>query len=160
MTVLNVDKDFDTLTLTLTAEFEATVEQVWELWEDPRKLEKWWGPPQYPATFEAFDLTPGGDVTYYMTGPEGERYHGYWKVMAVNPPKSLEWDDGFANPDGSHNNEMPTTRGTVELAEADGRTRMTIRSTTPSRENLETLISMGMIEGLTAAVGQMDALLR
>jgi uncharacterized protein YndB with AHSA1/START domain len=156
VTVLDVDKDFDALTLTLTAEFEATIEQVWELWEDPRKLEKWWGPPQYPATFEAFDLTPGGDITYYMTGPEGERYHSYMKVTAVNPPKSLEWIDGFAH---SHNDEMPTTRATVELVEADGRTRMTIRSTTPSRENLDTLISMGMIEGLTAAVGQMDALL-
>ena len=159
MTVLNVDKDLDTLTLTLTAEFEATAEQVWELWHDPRKLEKWWGPPEYPATFEAFDLAPGGDVTYFMTGPEGERYHGYWKVTAVNPPKSLEFADGFANADGSHHEQMPTTKGQVELSEVDGRTRMTITSTTSSREQLETLVSMGMVEGLTAAVGQMDALL-
>lgn len=159
MTVLNVDKDFDTLSLTLTAEFDATVEQVWELWKDPRKLEKWWGPPGYPATFESFDLEPGGDVTYFMTGPDGQKFHGYWKVTAVNPPKSLAFDDGFANADGSHNDQMPTTSGMVELSEADGRTRMTISSTTTSREHLETLISMGMIEGLTAAVGQMDSLL-
>jgi len=159
VTVLNVDKDFDTLSLTLTAEFDATVEQVWELWKDPRKLEKWWGPPGYPATFESFDLEPGGDVTYFMTGPDGQKFHGYWKVTAVNPPKSLAFDDGFANADGSHNDQMPTTSGMVELSEADGRTRMTISSTTTSREHLETLISMGMIEGLTAAVGQMDSLL-
>jgi uncharacterized protein YndB with AHSA1/START domain len=159
VTVLNVDKDFDTLSLTLTAEFAATAEQVWELWQDPRKLEKWWGPPQYPATFESFDLAPGGDVTYFMTGPEGERYHGYWKVTAVNPPTSLAFDDGFANADGSHNERMPTTKGLVEIVEDEGRTRMTITSTTSNREHLQTLISMGMIEGLTAAVGQMDALL-
>ena len=98
-------------------------------------------------------------MTYFMTGPDGQKFHGYWKVTAVNPPKSLAFDDGFANADGSHNDQMPTTSGMVELSEADGRTRMTISSTTTSREHLETLISMGMIEGLTAAVGQMDSLL-
>jgi uncharacterized protein YndB with AHSA1/START domain len=159
MTVLKVDKDLDTFSLTLTAEFAASVEQVWELWQDPRKLEKWWGPPQYPATFETFDLTPGGDVTYFMTGPEGERYHGYWSVTEVDPPKLLTFDDGFAHADGTHNSNMPTSSGRVDLVETDSGTLMTIRSTTESREHLETLISMGMIEGITAAVGQMDALL-
>lgn len=159
MTVLNVDKDLDALSLTLTAEFTATIEQVWDLWQDPRKLEKWWGPPDYPATFEAFELASAGDVTYFMTSPEGEKIHGYWTVTAVNPPKSLAFDDGFANADGSHNDQMPTTEGLVELSQVDGRTRMTIRWTTSSREHLETLLAMGMVEGLTAAVGQMDALL-
>ena len=39
------------LTLTITAEFNAPVTRVWELWENPRLLERWWGPPTYPATF-------------------------------------------------------------------------------------------------------------
>ena len=51
MTVTSVRTDPDTLTLTLTAEFEASPERVWNLWSDPRKLERWWGPPTYPATF-------------------------------------------------------------------------------------------------------------
>ena len=51
MTVTAVRKDPDALTMTLTAEFEASPERVWELWADPRQLERWWGPPTYPATF-------------------------------------------------------------------------------------------------------------
>ena len=43
MTVTNVDKDLDARTLTITAEFDAPLERVWELWADPRKLERWWG---------------------------------------------------------------------------------------------------------------------
>jgi uncharacterized protein YndB with AHSA1/START domain len=159
MTVLSVDKDFETLTLTLTAEFEAPIEHVWELWEDPRKLERWWGPPQYPATFETYEFNPGGDVVYFMTSPEGEKYHSYWTFTAINPPKSLEFNDGFSHPDGTPNTEMPTTTAVVELFEHDGKTRMVMRSTTGSREHMDTLISMGMIEGLKGAVGQMDALL-
>ncbi|MFL6180212.1 MAG: SRPBCC domain-containing protein [Actinomycetes bacterium] len=159
MSVLGVDKDFESLTLTLTAEFDAPIDRVWNLWEDPRKLERWWGPPHYPATFETYEFRAHGNVTYYMTGPDGERYHSYWTFTSINPPKSLEFNDGFAHEDGTHNTDMPTTTAVMELSEQDGRTRMVMRSTTGSREHLDTLIKMGMIEGLTGAVGQMDALL-
>ena len=70
MTVTAVRKDPDALTMTLTAEFDASPERVWELWADPRQLERWWGPPTYPATFTAHDLAPGSRVEYHMTGPE------------------------------------------------------------------------------------------
>ena len=89
MTVVSVDRDFDELTLVLVAEFEAPVERVWQLWADPRQLERWWGPPTYPATMEEHDLKPGGTVTYYMTSPEGERHRGWWLSTAVDPPASL-----------------------------------------------------------------------
>ena len=71
MTVTDVRKDPDALTLTITSVFDAAVDRVWQLWADPRRLERWWGPPTYPATFVDHDLTPGGRVTYFMTGPEG-----------------------------------------------------------------------------------------
>ena len=45
MTVTAVRKDPEALTMTLTAEFDASPERVWELWADPRQLERWWGPP-------------------------------------------------------------------------------------------------------------------
>jgi uncharacterized protein YndB with AHSA1/START domain len=159
MSVTSVEKDFENLTLTLVAEFDAPAERVWELWADPRKLERWWGPPSHPATVEDHDLTSGGDVTYYMTGPDGERYRGWWRVTSVNPPKSLEFTDGFADADGRPAADMPTTMVQMQLSEHDGGTRMEIRSVFDSKEQMEQLVSMGMVEGLQQAVGQMDALL-
>jgi hypothetical protein len=50
MTVMAVQKDPQNLTMTLTAEFDAPPMRVWQLWSDPRQLERWWGPPTYPAT--------------------------------------------------------------------------------------------------------------
>ena len=51
--------------------------RVWQLWADPRLLERWWGPPGFPATFEHHDLTPGGTITYFMSGPDGgDRFDG------------------------------------------------------------------------------------
>jgi uncharacterized protein YndB with AHSA1/START domain len=159
MSVTSVDKDFDRLTLTLIADLDATIARVWQLWADPRQLERWWGPPTYPATFEEHELTPGGTVTYFMTGPEGEKYRGWWRVTSVDPPRSLEFTDGFADEGGTPIPDMPTTTVRMQLTEHDGGTRMELRSTFASREEMERLDGMGMTEGLRLAVGQMDALL-
>lgn len=159
MSVTSVDKDFDSLTLTLVADFDAPAERVWQLWADPRQMERWWGPPTYPAIVEQHDLTPGGAVTYFMTSPEGEKYRGWWRVTSVNPPKSLEFTDGFANQDGTPNAEMPTTTVRMQLTERDRGTRMELRSVFNSREEMEQLVNMGAVEGLQQSVGQMDALL-
>jgi len=159
MSVTSVDKNLDSLTITLVADFDAPIERVWQLWADPRKLERWWGPPSYPATVEKYDLTPSGDVTYVMTGPDGDQPRGWWRVTSVNPPKSLEFTDGFANEDGTPNADMPITRVHMQLTEHDGGTRMELRSVFESREQMEQLVSMGVVEGLQQAVGQMDALL-
>jgi len=159
MSVTSVDKDFDHLTLTLVADFGAPLERVWQLWADPRQLERWWGPPSHPATVEQHDLTPGGDVTYFMTDPQGEQYRGWWRVTSVNPPRSLEFTDGFTDQDGAPLADMPITTTRMELTEHDGGTRMQLRSVFDSREQMDQLLSMGAAEGLQQAVGQMDALL-
>jgi uncharacterized protein YndB with AHSA1/START domain len=159
MTVTSTDKDFDNLTITLVADFEAPIERVWDLWADPRKLERWWGPPTYPATFEKHDLSPGGEVTYFMTGPEGDTHRGWWRVTSVDPPTSLEFTDGFADDEGEPKEDMPITAVQIQLADHDGGTRMEIRSSFDSREQMQELVDMGAVEGLQQSVGQMDALL-
>jgi uncharacterized protein YndB with AHSA1/START domain len=159
MSVTSVDKDFDNLTLTLVADFDAPIERVWQLWADPRLLERWWGPPTYPATMEQHDLTPGAEVTYYMTGPDGQKHRGWWRVTSVDPPRSLEFTDGFADQDGTPIDDMPISTVHMQLTEHDGRTRMELRSTFESREQMQQLIDMGTAEGQQQAVGQMDALL-
>ena len=160
MTVTAVRKNADALTMTIDAEFEASPERVWQLWADPRQLERWWGPPTYPATFTRHDLTPGSRVEYHMTGPEGDQPRGYWEVVEVDPPRSLVFRDGFANEDGTPNDDLPVTTARVMIQEIrDGRTRMTIESVFPSSEAMEQILAMGAEEGLTQAIGQIDAIL-
>ena len=160
MTVTAVQKDTDKLTLDLTAEFDATPERVWQLWADPRQLERWWGPPTYPATFTEHDLQPGSRVQYHMTGPNGEQPRGWWEITEVDPPRSLSFRDGFANADGTPNPDFPEVNVHVAIEEIGaGRTRMSIQSRYPTPAAMEQLVAMGMVEGLTEAVGQIDAIL-
>jgi uncharacterized protein YndB with AHSA1/START domain len=160
MTVTAVRKDPEALTMTLDAEFDASADRVWQLWADPRQLERWWGPPTYPATFTKHDLAPGSRVEYHMTGPEGDQPKGYWDVVEADAPRRLVYRDGFRNDDGSPNTDFAITEGEVTIEEVgNGRTRMSIKSTYPSTEAMEQYLAMGMEQGLTEAVGQIDAIL-
>ncbi len=160
MPVISVVKDAQARTLTVTARFDAPIGRVWQVWSDPRQLERWWGPPTYPATVTEHNLAPGGTVAYSMTGPEGDRHRGWWRVRAVDPPRTLEFEDGFADADGKPSPDTPTAMIRVVLSElAGGATQMTITTAWASVEAMEQMLAMGMEAGMTAAVGQIDALL-
>ena len=159
MTIVSVEKDLDDLSLTIVAEFDAPVERVWQLWADPRQLERWWGPPSHPATVEKHDLAAGGEVTYVMTGPAGEQSRGWWRVTSVNAPRSLEFTDGYANQDGTPNAATPTTAVQVRLTEQEGGTRMWLRFTFDSSEHMQRLERGGAFEVFPQSVAQMDAVL-
>ncbi len=60
MTVTSVRKDPEALTMTFTAELDATVERVWQVWADPRQLERWWGPATRPPSSTTTSSPAGG----------------------------------------------------------------------------------------------------
>ncbi len=155
MTVIALDRDPVALTLTIVAEFDAPAERVWQVWADPRQLERWWGPPTYPATVVDHDLTAGGRVTYYMTGPDGEKLHGWWHIISVDPPHSLEFEDGCGPP----NEELPTYSVGVRLIETPEKTTMTLTCRFASIADMEQLLATGKEEGMRLAVGQIDGIL-
>jgi len=163
MAVVRSHKDVETLTMTTVAEFDASVERVWQLWLDPRQLERWWGPPTWPATFEEHELTVGAQSRYYMTGPEGEKARGWWTITAVDAPRRLELDDGFADenwePAPGAPVHMTITIEPLMVGSAPAGTRMTILSKFADLEQLEQMVAMGMEEGLSQAIGQIDTLL-
>lgn len=63
MPVTTITKDLDTRSLVITASFAAPVERVWQIYADPRQLERIWGPPTYPATVTEHSLTPAAAST-------------------------------------------------------------------------------------------------
>ena len=158
MPVLDVVQDPDALTITLTARFAAPVERVWQLFEDPRMLERWWGPPGWPAAFVSHELVEGGVSHYVMTGPEGERLHGAWKVIAVHRPRSFEIEDDFADEDGVPTGAGPSRMRTVLDPAADG-THLTTTTVFADAEQLSQMLEMDMLDGLRAAAGQIDDVL-
>lgn len=159
MPVTDVSHDLDTLTLTIVAEFAAPPTRVWQVYADPRQLERVWGPPTYPATVVDHDLRPGGRVTYYMTSPEGQKFAGYWEIVTVDEPTGFTFDDGFAHDDFTPNTDLPVSRNEYRFAAHEGGTRATYVGTYASADALQKVLDMGVVEGATSAINQIDGLL-
>lgn len=156
MPVTSITPDPDALTLVVVADYPVPVERLWQAWADPRQLERFWGPPQWPATFLAHDLRPGGRCDYAMTGPLGESARGCWEVEAVDPGRSFSVLDAFVGDDGQIADAMPRTRMEVRFEATEAGSRFVSTSTFPSLEAMEQLVAMGMVEGLSAALAQLD----
>ncbi|GAA1824408.1 SRPBCC family protein [Nesterenkonia flava] len=159
MPVTSVEKDPENLTMTIVADFPVPISRLWDAYADPRQIEKFWGPPTYPATFTRHDLYPGGRSEYYMTGPEGDRSAGYWEYLAVEKGHSFEVLDGFAGEDGQPNEQMPSMRMVFTFEETAEGSRLTTITYFNSAEELEQLLEMGMEEGTRAAMAQIDDVL-
>jgi uncharacterized protein YndB with AHSA1/START domain len=159
MPVISSKKDPANLTLEFVTELDATPERVWELWEDPRQLEKWWGPPTYPATFVRHDFAVGGESRYFMTGPEGQIAPGWWRIESLDKPKGLSFANGIAGEDGEPRPDMGAMAASMSLESIDGGTRMTVTSRFTDANQMEKYLEMGMEEGMMGALSQIDALL-
>jgi uncharacterized protein YndB with AHSA1/START domain len=159
MTVVSSRKDAEALALTFVADFDAGVERVWQVWQDPRQLERWWGPPAWPATFEQHEFAVGGRARYYMTGPEGQKSRGWWTITAIEAPHRLEFADGFAGDDGEPVDSMKPTHTVVTIEAHGAGARMTTVTTFATIEQLEQALAMGAEEGMRLALGQIDGVL-
>lgn len=159
MPVTDIQKDLDNLTLTITAEFAAPVERVWQVYADPRRLERVWGPPDYPATFVNHSLTPGSRITYYMTSPEGERFGGWWEIIDVAEPHGFSFRDGFADAELQPLPDMPVSHNEYRFESVGSGTRATYISRFETADALQKVLDMGMEEGARQAINQIDAFL-
>ena len=160
MPVTDVTTDAEALTMTITAEFPAPVERLWEAFTDPRQLERFWGPPGYPATFTSFDLTVGGRARYLMTSPRARSItrrgsssrstararSRCWTRSPMRTARSLE--------------DMPTSRMTFTFEPTSSGTRLESVTRFTSADALEQVVAMGMVEGTTMAINQLDRVLQ
>jgi uncharacterized protein YndB with AHSA1/START domain len=159
MPITSISSDPKALTLTAIADYPVSVERLWEAYADPRQLEKFWGPEQWPATFTRHDMAVGGESHYYMTGPDGQSSRGWWRYLSLEPLRLIEVEDGFANDDGGRNAAMPTMRMRFTFERTATGSRFVSVTMFPSVEAMESLVQMGMMEGLKSAMGQIDAVL-
>jgi uncharacterized protein YndB with AHSA1/START domain len=160
MPVTDVTTDPENLTMTIVADFAAPVERVWSAYSDPRQLERFWGPPGWPATFTAWDHTVGGRAYYSLTGPRGEKSSGSWEFLSIDAPHSFEVLDSFVDDEGKPLEGFAPMRMKLSFAPTAEGTRMIGESHFDSVEALNQVVAMGVIEGTKMAMAQLDAVLQ
>jgi uncharacterized protein YndB with AHSA1/START domain len=151
VTVTSVHKDLDARTMTITADFDASVDRVWQMWADPRRLERWWPPPTHRILVDEHDLRAGGVVSYVVTNPDGGEGRATWRVRAVDAPHRLEFD--LVDPN------IPTVAFRVGIERDGGHTRMTVEASFASTDAMDRLLTIGFDVGLSNAIAQIDDVL-
>jgi uncharacterized protein YndB with AHSA1/START domain len=154
MPLTSVTKDPAKLSLTVVGDYPVPQKRLWDAFADPRQLERFWGPPAFPATFTRHDFKVGGRAEYFLTLPEGKKWSGSWKFTAVNPISAFEAHDGE---DNAEDKNMPASMKFAFETTPTG-SRLTIVTRFSSVEAMEQTIP-GMEEGLRAAMPQLDAVL-
>ena len=154
MPLTSVTKDVAKLTLTVVGDYPVPQKRLWAAFADPRQLERFWGPPAFPATITRCDFKVGGRTEYFLTLPEGEKWSGSWKFTAVNPISS------FGAHDGEDNAEDPNMPASMKFAfeTTPMGSRLTIVTRISSVDAVEQTIP-DMEKGLRAAMPQLDVVL-
>ena len=120
MTVTDVRKDTDALSMTITAEFDASPERVWQLWAIHASSS---AGGVRRATRRRSPARPAGRSRDRLPHdrPEGRQPRGYWEIVEVDPPSSLDLPRRLCRRRGSANHDMPV--GTAEMKDRGHRRR-------------------------------------
>ncbi len=159
MPITEIISNAETLTLTIIADYAVPVTRLWDAYVDPRQLERFWGPKEWPATFTRHDMCVGGESHYYMTGPDGMQSRGMFRITALEPYVFFEARDVFTDEQGRENADMPSMRMRYTFESTATGSRFTGVTTFTSLESMEQLVQMGMIEGTKSAMAQIDDVL-
>ncbi len=159
MPITTASSDPEALTLTVVGDYPVPVARLWQAFVDPRQLERFWGPVEWPATFTRHDMAVGGESHYFMTGPDGTRAGGWFRFLAIEPLRRIELEDGFARDDGTPNPAMPTMRMVFSFEETPQGSRFVGVTHFASVEDMEEVLALGMEEGMRSAMSQLDAVL-
>ncbi|MBP9727896.1 MAG: SRPBCC domain-containing protein [Candidatus Moranbacteria bacterium] len=148
----------DGKTLIVKREFDAPLTKVWDAHTKSELLEQWWAPLPWKAVTKSFDFREGGHWLYYMLGPENERHWAWIGYRDIEPEKSFSGDDCFCDEDGNKNTDMPSMTWKTEFSQENSVTKLVSTVTFASAEDLEKLTAMGMKEGYTMGLNQLETL--
>lgn len=150
------DVDKENNSLKIKREFNAPLDRVWEAWTTAEILDQWWAPKPYKAVTKSMDFREGGRWLYYMESPEGHKHWCKNDYEKIDPKKSFSGLDAFCDEEGEVNTAMPRTLWTNTFNQSEDKTLVTIIAKYENLEDLEKVLNMGMKEGFTMALQNLD----
>jgi len=154
----SIVKDLKEKSILVSREFEAPLADVWKAYTDPKLLDQWWGPSPWRAETKKMNFKPGGYWLYAMVGPEGEKHWARMDYLAVDPLKSFDVQDSFADENGVINRDMPVSKGRSSFTKTAKGTRVDFKLIYSTEEQLQKIVEMGFEQGITQCMDQLEAM--
>lgn len=151
--------DKKTHTITITREFDAERQMVWDCYTKSELLNRWFAPKPFTTKTKSMDFSEGGHWHYAMVDPEGTEY---WCRMDFKTIKAIDGYtalDAFSDETGAINPALPRAEWDTRFNDKATRTVVHTVVQYGSLKDLETVIGMGMEEGLASTLERLDELL-
>ena len=149
--------DKPTKTVSITAEFEAGLDLVWDAYTKAELLDQWYAPKPWASKTKHMNFEVGGRRFYAMVSPEGAERWAVQKYTSITPKTNFKLFNAFADKD--ENLELPCSDWDLNFSEQDGTTKVTVSIYNESLERLEKMIEMGFQQGFTMTLNHLEELL-
>jgi uncharacterized protein YndB with AHSA1/START domain len=148
----------ETKTVSITKEFDAERDLVWDAYTKPELLDQWWAPKPFMSRTTAMDFTVGGRRFYAMVSPDGAERWAVQKYTSITPKTNFKFFNAFA--DENENLQLPGSDWDLNFIEQNGTTKVSISIYNESLERLERMVEMGFKEGFTMTLNYLEELLK
>ncbi|NML21397.1 hypothetical protein HHL16_10960 [Pseudoflavitalea sp. G-6-1-2] len=152
-----VDKEKNTLTI--RREFLAGRQLVWDCYTKSELLDQWFAPKPLTTKTRSMDFREGGHWHYAMVEPNGTEHWGYTEYRTIKAIDFYTALDAFSNASGKINTDLPRADWRVTFTDKGDNAIVETVVTYKSLSDLETVIQMGMEQGMLATLEKLDELL-
>ncbi|WP_164667252.1 SRPBCC domain-containing protein [Virgibacillus doumboii] len=142
--------------LVLERVFEAPRDLVFQMFKKAEHLKHWWGPNGWELPVCHVDFRPGGTWHYCMKcmdKNQGEFYgmESWGKVIykEIIDPEMIMYTDYFSDAKGTIDETLPASEVKLEFIDMGEATKLVNRSAYVSADELQKVMDMGMLEGIT-----------
>ena len=149
--------DKETKTVSITREFAAELDLVWDAYTKPELLDQWWAPKPLMSRTKVMDFKVGGRRFYAMVMPDGAERWSVQKYTSITPKTNFKFFNAFA--DADENLELPGSDWDLNFSEQNGTTKVSISIYNESLERLERMIEFGFREGTMMQLSNLEELL-
>ncbi len=147
----------DTKTVSITEEFAAERDLVWDAYTKAELLDQWWAPKPMTSRTKAMDFEVGGRRFYAIVSPEGDERWAVQKYTSITPKTNFKLFNAFA--DADENLQLPGSDWDLNFSEHDGTTKVSISIYNESLERLERMVEFGFVEGTKMQLKNLEELL-
>ncbi|MCC6369368.1 MAG: SRPBCC domain-containing protein [Bacteroidia bacterium] len=146
-------------TLTITREFKASRQLVWDCYTKSELLDQWFAPKPLTTKTKSMQFKNGGHWHYAMVEPNGTEYWGYTEYLSIHPINYYTALDAFCDEKGEINKNLPRAKWLVSFNDKGENAVVESVVTYNSLNDLETVVNMGMQQGMSATLEKLDELL-
>src|ERR1700704_5244760 len=149
--------DKEAKTVSITNEFDAERDLVWDAYTKPELLDQWWAPKPWASKTKIMNFEVGGRRFYAMVSPEGQERWSIQKYTSISPKTNFKFLNAFADKD--ENPELPGSEWDLNFSEQNGTTKVSITIYNESLTRMEKMIEMGFKEGFSMTLKTLEELL-